>query len=84
MRLNADEVEGIILGIESFILNFRAELRLYGSRVDDFKKGGDIDLLLFVPLDVKNKLADVKHKILANIKKRIGDRKVDLLIHLLP
>lgn len=46
MRLSDIEVMGIINGIDPFITTRPADLRLYGSRVDDTKKGGDIDLML--------------------------------------
>ncbi len=80
MRLKDTEVTGIINGIEPFITVHTVELRLYGSRVDNNKKGGDIDLMLIVPPDAKNHMREIKHKILAEIKKNIGDRKIDLLI----
>lgn len=80
MRLKDAEVMGIVNGIEPFITIRPVELRLYGSRVDDNKKGGDIDLMLIVPTDAKNPMKEIKHKILAEIKKNIGDRKIDLLI----
>jgi predicted nucleotidyltransferase len=80
MRLNDKEVMGIIQAIDPFINNIPVDLRLYGSRVDDSKKGGDIDLLLIVPFAEKDSLQIAKHKILAQIKKNIGERKIDLLI----
>ena len=80
MRLSNSEIDGIIQGITPFITITPAELRLYGSRVDDQKKGGDIDLLLIVPSNLKDTIKFEKHKILAKIKNNIGDRKIDLLI----
>lgn len=80
MRLNDAEIVGIISGIEPFITFGPVDLRLYGSRIDDSKKGGDIDLLLIVPFEAKEPMQDVKHKILSKIKQNLGDRKIDLLI----
>lgn len=80
MRLTDNDITGIINGISHFVTHVSAELRLYGSRVDDNKKGGDIDLMLIVPVHAIKNLKEVKHKILAAIKKNIGDRKIDLLI----
>lgn len=80
MRLKKNDILGIINGIEPFITTTPVDLRLYGSRVDDHKKGGDIDLMLIVPAEALNYLKEIKHHILAEIKKNIGDRKVDLLI----
>jgi uncharacterized protein len=54
-----------------------AEVFLYGSRVDDTKKGGDIDLLIVSEtLTFAHKL-----QISAQIKKLLGDQKIDILIH---
>lgn len=54
---------------------------LFGSRVDDRKKGGDIDLLIKPGLnsgsiDMFNK----KIQFLVLLKKEIGQRKIDVLI----
>lgn len=51
---------------------------LFGSRIDDHKKGGDIDLF------IKNKdesVLTVEGKIhfLAELKLKIGDRKIDVV-----
>ncbi len=81
MRLTQEEQKKIIAAINSFVQERSAELRLYGSRADDQQKGGDIDLLLL--LQDKNDasiLLSEKHKILAAIKEKIGDQKIDLKI----
>lgn len=81
MRLTEHEILGILEGIEKRSPSISGELRLYGSRVDDNKKGGDIDLLLIVTgNELKHNLVENKHHILAQIKNNIGDRKIDLLI----
>ena len=81
MRLSNKQIDGIILSLSNFIGNERAELRLYGSRVNDRLKGGDIDLLLLVEKQTLIKeLHEKKHYILSAIKKIIDDQKIDLLI----
>lgn len=57
------------------------DLYLFGSRLDDHKKGGDIDLLFLCTDGVsKELLLSKKLEILVQIKKRIGERKIDLVI----
>ena len=81
MRLKPADVSTFISVISEYLSNETAELRLYGSRVDDSKKGGDIDLLLVVENKaIVKKLTSVKAEILVAIKKQIGEQKIDLLI----
>jgi predicted nucleotidyltransferase len=54
-----------------------AEVYLYGSRVDDNARGGDIDLLvLSQKIDLMRKL-----DILAQLHQRMGERKIDIAIY---
>ena len=53
-----------------------AQIFLFGSRTDDFKKGGDIDIL--VQSDEIGLLEIVKIK--STIFKNIPEQKIDLLI----
>lgn len=81
MRLTNNEVTFLIASITEFLGKDHAELRLFGSRTDDNRKGGDIDLLLLVEnADVKNQLNMQKHLILARMKELLGDQKIDLKI----
>jgi len=50
---------------------------LFGSRVDDTLKGGDIDLYLIV--DKKPYFLD-KPRFLAKLKRKIGEQKIDVVI----
>jgi predicted nucleotidyltransferase len=54
-------------------------VRLFGSRADDARRGGDIDIHVVVADDA---LATLLQKIefLAQLEKLIGDRKVDLIV----
>lgn len=81
MRLHPNEVKGLIQAVEEYIDHHVAELRLYGSRTDFNRRGGDIDLLLilFEP-EVSRELALKKHYLLARMKELIGDQKIDLKI----
>ncbi len=52
---------------------------LFGSRVDDTKKGGDIDLYLV--LDNHEDLFNKKIKFLSKIKKELGEQKIDVIFN---
>jgi len=56
----------------------KGELYLFGSRVDDTQKGGDIDLLI-----VPDSLQDITAKkisFLVALKRSIGEQKIDVVI----
>jgi hypothetical protein len=74
MRISKNEKKVILDSILS--LDKDAEIFLYGSRASDFKKGGDIDLLIFS----KKILPENKNHIRNLICDQIGEQKVDLLI----
>ena len=74
MRLSQSEKSAIIRAVER--LDPTAEIYLFGSRVDDAKKGGDIDLLIFSQrLTFEDKL-----KIKAYLFEEIEEQKIDLII----
>lgn len=58
-----------------------AEVFLFGSRVDDSRKGGDIDLYI-VPHtdDDRSKLFSKKISFLTQLKSVTGEQKIDVLI----
>ncbi len=51
---------------------------LFGSRADDSKKGGDIDLYI-VSQNAEN-IAQKKVDFLVKLKQRIGEQKIDIVI----
>lgn len=54
---------------------------LFGSRIDDSKRGGDIDLLIYgVDITDSSELLLKKLTYLNQLKKIIGDRKIDVVI----
>ena len=54
-------------------------IRLFGSRVDDTQKGGDIDLLIEIHQALTNRF-EVESKLAARLYIRLGGRKVDVLL----
>ena len=56
------------------------EIYLFGSRVDDSKKGGDIDLYLVI--EDKSNLFKKKIKYLSKIKRELGEQKIDIIFNI--
>ena len=52
---------------------------LLGSRVDDLKKGGDIDL--FIKISDQSNLLTKKIRFLARVKKILGEQKIDVVFN---
>lgn len=79
MRLNEYQKEQIH-DVLSEVFGPSAEILLFGSRVDDDKKGGDIDLFVdaeFSPTELYAK----KLEALGKLQRRLGERKIDLVVH---
>jgi uncharacterized protein len=59
-----------------------ARVYLFGSRVDDDLRGGDIDLLVElegIPAHSRGAV-EAKFRTLVEIQRRIGERKIDLIV----
>ena len=54
-------------------------VRLFGSRVDDSKRGGDIDLYI-EPVKTSKKNSYLKAKLWANLQLELGEQKIDIVI----
>ncbi|MGQ5489812.1 nucleotidyltransferase domain-containing protein [Thauera sp. ZXT1-4] len=78
MRLTQQQIASIKQTAHA-VLGDDARVILFGSRVDDAKKGGDIDLLFETDQRVKNRSAAVGAIYVALIR-QLGDRKIDILL----
>jgi predicted nucleotidyltransferase len=54
---------------------------LFGSRVDDHQKGGDIDLYVEPDLQDPAELVEAKLHFLLEMHRVLGDQKIDVVLH---
>lgn len=80
MRLSTKELSTIKRAFAEVLLGRPFQLYLYGSRTDDTKKGGDIDLLLVVPTELKSDVIELKTKIRCRIFDFIDEQKIDITV----
>ena len=75
MRLEEWEIREIKKAAK---LVFGEEVRviLFGSRVDDSKRGGDIDLYVIT----KNPTYEKKMKFWIELQERLGEQKIDIIL----
>lgn len=74
MRLSKEEVKAIkeVVGT----VDKAANIYLFGSRVHDDKKGGDIDLLILSDILSQEDVSKIKY----NLWDIIGEQKIDIII----
>lgn len=78
MRLTHAQIDTIKRTAKA-VLGEGAQVTLFGSRVHDQLKGGDIDLLVELDSHVCNK-PQAFGQIYAKLVRQLGDRKIDILI----
>ncbi len=78
MRLSDSEINTIRKLARKFF-GEDAHIFLFGSRVDDSRRGGDIDLLVRSKKK-KDLILSAKIDFLTELKLEIGDQKIDLVI----
>ena len=79
MRLTSNDVSAIK---ETTMRHFGATagVWLFGSRLDEERRGGDIDLLVDSGLSDADAVVRARIAFLTDLKRRIGERKIDLLV----
>jgi len=77
MRLSLSEIK-LIVRETSRIFGDKSKVYLFGSRVDELQKGGDIDLYL-IP-EIKEDLYNHKVQLIQAITENLGDQKIDIII----
>lgn len=78
MRLNPRHIE-IIKQLAAEQFGERASLRVFGSRLDDTARGGDIDLLVEVP-DPVERPAWQASSLSARVSRALNGRRVDVVL----
>lgn len=74
MRISQEEIE--VLRKTLAELDTEAKLYLFGSRVNDEKKGGDIDLLIVSKKITKMDLRKIKREFF----NKFGEQKIDIVL----
>lgn len=78
MRISAEQRQTIVQTARQ-LLGEQARVRLFGSRVHDQLKGGDLDLLVelpHLPADVTWQAARLE----ARLQQMLGDQKIDVIL----
>jgi predicted nucleotidyltransferase len=76
MRLTQKELNSIKTTFNNIFQE--GTIYLFGSRVDDTKKGGDIDL--YISTKTKDDLVKKKIDFLVSLKREIGQQKIDVVL----
>ena len=76
MRLTQKQIKAIDESFKEVFKN--GSIYLFGSRVDDSLRGGDIDLYIDTK-DLDN-LFEKKINFLVSLKRKIGEQKIDVVI----
>ncbi|MBN4079372.1 nucleotidyltransferase domain-containing protein [Beggiatoa alba] len=79
MRLTPSQVKAIQRATTE-VFGTQASVWLFGSRVDDNKRGGDIDLLVQPEGASAREILLRKIRFLTKLERLLGERKVDVVI----
>lgn len=78
MRLEQNQIEKIKLAAHNTFGN-KAHIWLFGSRVDDAKKGGDIDLYIEIPETAQPARQKIQFKM--KLERELDNQKIDVVLH---
>lgn len=65
---------------EATLKRFGVSARLFGSRVDDAKRGGDIDLYIEASLSPEDAFK-CETRLAADLYLKLGERKIDIVVN---
>jgi predicted nucleotidyltransferase len=75
----SEEHRALIRRLTAEYLGSDARVRVFGSRIDDSKRGGDIDLLVEVPKILDSPVM-TGARLAARLERALEGRKVDVLL----
>ncbi len=78
MRIKEEDLQQI-KRIAKVYFGDDAKVYLFGSRVDDKKRGGDIDL--YIETGLKENIVQRKIKMLGELQEILGEQKIDIVIN---
>jgi len=78
MRITDDQIDAICR-LAHELAGDRAQVRVFGSRLDDTARGGDLDLMLELPEPVENP-ALLAARMSARASRLLAGRKVDVVL----
>ena len=80
MRLSSEKVEAI-KDAAAEVFGDDAQVWLFGSRVDDARRGGDIDLYIETGLASAAERARLEARFWVRLQRILGERKIDIVTH---
>jgi predicted nucleotidyltransferase len=78
MRLSPQHIAALRAAIDSIVPD-AAAIRLFGSRLDDDARGGDVDLMIDLDHPVEHPAA-LSAQLSVRASRAIGGRKVDVML----
>ena len=78
MRLTFSQIE-MIRHTAQVLCGDHVRVTLFGSRVDDHAKGGDVDLMMELPNNI-DQPALLSARLASRISRAMNDRKVDVIL----
>ncbi|ADE13813.1 DNA polymerase beta domain protein region [Nitrosococcus halophilus Nc 4] len=80
MRLTVSE-QRVLVEAARECFGPEARVLLFGSRTDDLRRGGDIDLLIELPESLSaEEAARIRARFVAQVWRRLGERKLDVVL----
>lgn len=78
MRLTKQQQQAVREEVDRVFGN-GTPVRLFGSRVDDYSRGGDIDLHIETA-GTPSELLDAELRLQARLLRRLGERRIDVVV----